>query len=93
MRTKFKVLQKLKSHFFKKIRYFFLLNPKIQFKKKFIINCVNIKKCTFNITTVCNISGKCKSSIGKLSLKRHTFKELLNINNIPNFFKKSKLCL
>ena len=90
LKNKFRVFKRSKILFFKKIRYFFLKNSKIQFKKKFILNCIFFRKCTFNITTVCSISGKCNASISKLSFKRHTFKELLNLNKMPNFYKKSK---
>ena len=72
------------------IRDIFKKNSKIEFKKKFILNCFYVNKKSFCITSVCNISGKFNSSISKISFKRHTFKTLLTLNLLPNFYKKYK---
>lgn len=79
--------KKINNIFFKKI---FFYNDKIKFFKKFLLNCSRFKNSTKIMLSVCWYSGKHRSSINNISLKRHSFKKILTLNNAPFIIKKLK---
>lgn len=76
-----------KKHLIKKIFYY---HSRICFFKRFVISSIRVRKFFRQVISVCNFSGKHRSSISNISLKRHEFKKLLTINNGPSFIKKFK---
>ena len=90
LKTKYRVFKRCAQNDIIIFRNFFKKNSKISFLKKFILNCILVKRCTYKTASVCFISGRYNITFGWLSLKRHTFKNLLTINSVPCFIKKYK---
>lgn len=89
-KTETKVFGRLsfnKKHLVKKI---FLYNSKLNFLKKFSMYSLKIKKIFRQTISVCNVSGKHRSNISNVSIKRHELKSILCVNNGPAIIKKFK---
>lgn len=86
----FRVVSRYNKYKYFALRKIFLFNSKINFLKKFTMCSLYIKKKLFQTISICRESGKFRSCMHKVSLKRHTFKKLLTHNFIPNIVKKNK---
>ena len=82
-------LQK-KSIFIFLLKKIFFNSKRVIFSKKFTLSIIKKKKPFFLKSSSCYISGKFRSNIQKISLKRHVFKKILTHNIVPNIIKKYK---
>ena len=72
------------------LKKIFFNSKRVIFSKKFTCSIVKKKKLLFIKSSMCYISGKFRSNIQKISLKRHVFKKILTHNIVPNIIKKYK---
>lgn len=89
-KTETKVFGRLSFNKKHVIRKIFLYNSKLCFLKKFSLYSIKVKKIFRQVISVCNVSGKHRSNLSNLSIKRHELKNILSVNNGTSFIKKFK---
>lgn len=89
-KNNFCVVSRYKKYKYFALRKLFLYSSKISFLKKFIMCSLYLKKNMFQTISICRVSGKSRSCLHRISLKRHTFKKIITQNFIPNMVKKNK---
>lgn len=91
-----KILKKLKPIFFlskflkkKKIKKNFFFNLKLTEEQRILPNIKLYKSYKVRHKNVCLESGRFRSIINEVNLKRHFFKKYLTKNELPSFKKRA----
>lgn len=83
------VLKNSKVNFIRKSFYY---NSKLPFFTRLVNNIFKLSSCSRKRLSVCSVSGKYRSQIHEMSLKRHTANKIMLLNMLPNIIKKTKNC-